>query len=258
MKLVSLNTWGATQGQQFFDYIKDQAKDTDIFCFQEIFSSLPGSPQTSSGGRMFLFQELSLMLNDFCGFFMPRSTGFHFGGPADFPVSHGLAIFARKKYPVLSYRSEIIEQTDSKEDPVEGWTKAQVLTIEYGGKNVCVVNYHGVAQPGHKQDTPARLEHSKKLALIWDSLGEAGKILCGDFNMYPEIESIKILEQKGRNLIKEFKIQNTRNEISWEKYPNNKQTFADYVFISSELKVNSFQVPYNHVSDHLPLILEFS
>jgi endonuclease/exonuclease/phosphatase family metal-dependent hydrolase len=72
----------------------------------------------------------------------------------------------------------------------------------------------------------------------------------------PETESIKMLDNLGTNLIKEFKINNTRNEISWKKY-HNRQSFADYIFVSPDIRVNKFEVPYNLVSDHLPLVLEF-
>jgi endonuclease/exonuclease/phosphatase family metal-dependent hydrolase len=143
------------------------------------------------------------------------------------------------------------------EDPVEGWTKVQVLTLETNGKKFTVFNFHGVAQPGNKLDTPQRIQNSKRLGLIWDSLLDSEKILCGDFNLYPEIESIKILESRARNLIKEFNIQNTRNQVSWDKYPESHQKFADFTFVSPDLKVKSFEVPYNEVSDHLPMILEF-
>ncbi|MDR3642610.1 MAG: endonuclease/exonuclease/phosphatase family protein [Candidatus Doudnabacteria bacterium] len=256
MKLLTLNVWGATRGQVLFDYIREEAEDTDIFCFQEIFSALPGAPEISSGGRMFLFQELSRMLPEFAGFYDPRSSEADFNGPIAQPISHGTAMFVRKNLEILNYSAEIIEQTHNANDAAEGWTKAQVLKLEHLGGAFFVINFHGVAQPGNKLDTPQRLAHAKRLRLIWDSL-DGGKILCGDFNMYPEIESIKLLEERSRNLIKEFNVQNTRNNLSWAKYPGGRQTFADFTFVSSEIKVKNFEVPYNEVSDHLPMILEF-
>jgi DNA segregation ATPase FtsK/SpoIIIE-like protein len=84
MRLISLNTWGATQGQIFFDYIKEQAKATDIFCFQEIFSAQGSAPKLSSGARCFLFQELVALLPGFKGYFAPRSQGYDFSA-SDMP-----------------------------------------------------------------------------------------------------------------------------------------------------------------------------
>ena len=85
---------------------------------------------------------------------------------------------------------------------------------------------------------------------------KSAKILCGDFNLMPETESIKMLGEAMRDLIKDYKITNTRNEISWKTY-NNKQYFADFTFVSKDINVLNFEVPYNEVSDHLPMILEF-
>jgi exonuclease III len=256
MKLVSFNIWGGKIYEPLMDYIISLSGDTDIFCFQEVFSALPGTPEVSSGARMFLFQELSAVLPEFVGFFEARSINYDYKGAVDKPVCFGSAIFVRKSLWVSQYSGRIIEQSNNLIDPIEGWIKAQVLTIEDKDRRLAVINFHGVALPGDKLDTPQRLGHAKQLQLIWDSLPGLPKILCGDFNLFPETESIKILEGLGKNLIKEFKIQSTRNEVSW-KIHNNVQHFADYAFVSSEVKVKSFEVPYNEVSDHLPMILEF-
>jgi len=257
MKLVSFNIWGGTIYGPLMDYLRVLSEGTDIFCFQEVFSGLPGVPEVSANGRMFLFQELAELLPEFSGFFDPRSSGYDFSNTIKLPVSHGLAIFTRKNLSVINYRSEIIEAKESLADLVEGWTKAQVITLENKNHKFSIINFHGVAQPGDKQDTPQRIMHAQKLGLIWDSLPGAKKILCGDFNMYPNTESIKILESLGKNLITEFGIKNTRNEISWKNNPGSRQTFADFTFVSSGIKIKNFEVPYNEVSDHLPMILEF-
>ena len=93
--------------------------------------------------------------------------------------------------------------------------------------------------------------------------GKVGlKIIGGDFNLNPDTKSVKIFEEVGyKNLIMDFGIKNTRNEISWKQFQNKpgfvKQYFADYVFVSKDVKVRKFEVPYNEISDHLPQILEF-
>ena len=258
MKLVSFNIWGATIYGPLVEYLGQLSASTDIFCFQEVFSALPGAPKESSGSRMFLFDELKTLLPGFVGFFQPRSTGYDFEQVANPLVSHGIAVFVRKDFKVLNYRAEILEQSENPDYPVEGWTMAQVITLEKGNKNFSVINFHGVALPGNKQDTPQRISQMSKLKLVWQGIPEAAKILCGDFNLYPETQSVKILESVSRNLIKEFNIKNTRNEVSWKKHPDSKQAFADFTFVSEEVKVNSFEVPYNEVSDHLPMILEFN
>jgi endonuclease/exonuclease/phosphatase family metal-dependent hydrolase len=256
MQLLSFNIWGGTQGQVLLDYIKDQAKNTDIFCFQEVFSATEPSPKTSSQAQMYLFEEFSKLLPEFNGIFSERSSGFDFNGPVSFPVKYGLAIFIRKNINIISSDATVINCSISEQDDAERITLAQVINLESAGKNFAVINYHGPAQPGTKLDTQERIDCSQKLKNIWMGFPTDAKILCGDFNLMPETESIKILEGCGKNLIKEFKIENTRNEVSWKRF-NNKQCFADYAFVSSSVKVNSFEVPYNEFSDHLPMVLSF-
>ena len=252
MKLVSLNVWGASCGQILMDYIKNLSVTTDIFCLQEVFSSLPGAPEVSSGARMFLFEELSRLLPEFNGFFEIRAAGWDFEGKVNGPVSHGLAVFVKNNLRVKSVNGKLIAIVDHYPDR---WVKAQVVQLESQGKDLAVVNFHGISKPGDKLDTPERLDQSKKLGEIWNSL-QGGKILIGDFNLDPNTESLKMLAGLGKNLIAEFNIKNTRNEVSWSRHES-KQMFADYAFTSGDIKVKGFEVPYNEVSDHLPMILEF-
>ena len=132
----------------------------------------------------------------------------------------------------------------------------QHVVIQTPAGDLNIFNYHGIAKPGDKLDTAERLEQSEKILKIWHNTG-GHKILCGDFNLMPETQSVKILERSARNLIKEFNIDNTRNALSWNKFGHSKQHFADYVFVSPEIKVKSFEVPYMEVSDHLPMELVF-
>jgi hypothetical protein len=66
-----------------------------------------------------------------------------------------------------------------------------------------------------------------------------------------------MLGQNRRDLIRDYKIENTRNEISWKQY-SNKQYYADFTFVTDDIKVLNFDVSYCLVSDHLPMILDFS
>ena len=67
-----------------------------------------------------------------------------------------------------------------------------------------------------------------------------------------------MIEKIGmRNLIKDFSIATTRNALSYGNYPESeRQYFADYVFVSSGVRVLNFSVPEIEISDHLPMILE--
>lgn len=176
----------------------------------------------------------------------------------DFKVTEGQAVFIKKTllpakagtfYIYGSAKTKI--STDFKNEP----RNAQWVSFKAGGKKLMVLNVHGMWYPGEKLDTPDRLRQSLIIRKFLHK--RAGlKIVCGDFNLMPGTKSLKMLEGELRNLIKTFKIKSTRNRLSWQKH-SYIQHFADYIFVSPKIKVKNFQVPYNEISDHLPMIAEF-
>jgi endonuclease/exonuclease/phosphatase family metal-dependent hydrolase len=116
------------------------------------------------------------------------------------------------------------------------------------------LKFLGQPKPGTKLDTKEREEASKRIIdFMKEKSGE--KIIGGDFNLLPNTQSILAFENSGyKNLIKEFNIKTTRNNNAWKHYED-KQLFADYVFVSKNLKIKKFEVIENEISDHLPLIL---
>jgi len=78
------------------------------------------------------------------------------------------------------------------------------------------------------------------------------KILCGDLNLRPDTESMRILEHGMNNLITEYSIQSTRT-----RYYTKPEKFADYILTSPEILINEFRVMPEEVSDHCPLYLDF-
>lgn len=133
--------------------------------------------------------------------------------------------------------------------------QALATTIEAAGKtSVEIINVHGVPFPGHKLDTEGRLRQTERI-IMWLDASTPPAVVCGDFNLLPEAESVTKLTAAGyRNLIAEYAIPTTRNQLAWKNYPDNKQLFADYTFTSPKLTVTGFSVPDIEVSDHLPMI----
>jgi endonuclease/exonuclease/phosphatase family metal-dependent hydrolase len=78
------------------------------------------------------------------------------------------------------------------------------------------------------------------------------KILCGDFNLMPDTQSLQIIAEGMNNLIATYKITSTRTNY----YPK-EEKFADYIFTSPDIKVNQFAVLRDEVSDHAPLMIDF-
>lgn len=257
MKLLCLNLWGGRQNKLLFDYLEEQSKTVDIFCFQEVFDSTSAEKE-HHGARLHLFEELGDALPEFIGLSAWGYDGWVDMKKVDFQVSEGQTIFVKKNLELTGHGQTYIHG-DAKTIIAEDF-KNEPKILEYcklsiGKKELMVANAHGMWPPGDKTDTPERLEQSRAIKAVVNK-HQGPKILCGDFNLDLNTQSIAMFEPELRNLIKDYKITNTRNEISWNKY-NNKQCFADFVFTSPDVKVNNFEVPYNLVSDHLPMILDF-
>ena len=197
-----------------------------------------------------IFTKVSGILSDHNGF-IEKGMVLEFLNVTDCQV-----IFTKKNLDVLS-SGELKIYKNTPEDT--GF--ASYVTFKKDGKVINLLNVHGKSRPGDKNDTPARIKQSKTIIEFMKDK-DGSKIIGGDFNLNPDTESVKMFEESGyKNLIKDFEIKNTRNEISWREFRETKdferQHFADYVFVSKEVKVNNFEVPYMEISDHLPQILDF-
>lgn len=228
MKLVFLNTLNGQMESGISRFLEEQAKDTQVFCLQE------------SKGKML---ELARKI---------------FGSDYDEFVAHKVisednrfdqATYIHKNMQVLEH--EVLASG------VDGIGLGIYLKLSYAKNRIInVINIHGVATPGDKKDNPARLKQSKLF------LGAANKcigptVLGGDFNLDIDTESVKMIERDGwTNLIRNCGIKTTRNELTWRKYPNSPQYYADYVFANNEISVGKFEVPRLLISDHEPMILE--
>jgi len=234
MKAIFFNIWHGQVWDKLQKFILDQSITTDIFCFLEV------DPE--------LQRKLEINLVGFRPIYHKGIKTTYLGGTIT-----GRSIFIKEGIEVGENETVGIyndTETDS------GGLSYVELRID--GKKLLIGSLHGKAQPGNKLDTPVRLEQSR-IVIDFFKNKEGLKIIGGDFNLMPETRSIKMFEEAGyKNLIKEFGIKSTRNSLAWEQFRGQeKQYFADYVFVSPGVKVKSFEVPHLEVSDHLPLILDF-
>lgn len=96
----------------------------------------------------------------------------------------------------------------------------------------------------------------KTQALLQAFQGREHTVIIGDFNMLPQAGAIQLFSQHGyQDLIKNFSIKSTRNQITYDRFPDNIQYYADYAFVSPSIAVSEFTVPTQIVSDHQPLEL---
>ncbi|MBI4363646.1 MAG: endonuclease/exonuclease/phosphatase family protein [Candidatus Doudnabacteria bacterium] len=246
MKVISLNILGGRVFEPLKSFLTNEALDTDFFCFQEVYDS-PSDQMINDGAKSNIFLELQNMLPGFKGYY--EKTLDNCSGYVD--VSLGLAIFAKKGIKLQSGQTLIALHED--EPP----TNLQFARFEQNGNRYTLAHIHGIVNPGSKTDSADRLIQSINIDRFLNN--ESGKkILCGDFNLLPNTVSIELIEQASmRDLIKEFGIKTTRSDLNFAKYPaGNRQLFADYMFVSTDVNVTNFKVPKINVSDHLPLKLQ--
>lgn len=226
MKIIFLNAWDGKMEEAIAEFLREQSRDTDIFCLQETY-----------GGSVPLWQDIFLNHKKF-------TADKHIVSDEDFAQS----IYFREDMRVLSSQTLF--------DGERGCGLGIYLEIEYEGKILHICNFHGLAFPGDKLDTPNRLKQSQDLIDFMEKKNGL-KIIGGDFNLLPNTRSVKMFEECGyRNLIEDFDIKMTRNHLAWDQFQGNKQYYADYVFVSQDVQVENFSVIDNEVSDHLPLVLE--
>lgn len=236
MKIVFLNIWEGKLWKALSNFISESSTKADIFCFQEVPISLMGKTQRilPQFGSVFEYTKEERLKDN------------------------GQAVFVKKPLVIKNSESVFFYSKNDKDKEVGFLQKVMVLRED---KSFLVGNLQGKAYPGNKLDTEVRLRQSAKILEAF-SFGNLPKIIGGDFNLLPETKSIKMFEEAGyKNLIKDFKVSTTRSSLAdytkKDKHYFGKQYFADYVFTSSEVKANNFEVPDIEISDHLPLILEF-
>ncbi len=267
MKLIALNIWLGKAYEPLMGFLKEHSPQTDIFCLQEVLSISAdvalrrGRGAEHRGHHTNIFSDLASLLTDFHGYYAPAFDTFAFEGmPMHFNLSIGQAMFVRKSYTVNSAGSVFIYRSSTAAgESMKPWpANFQYARLKIGQKHFTIANLHGTAYPGTKLDTADRIEQSRRVVkFLREERG--AKILCGDFNLLPETKSIQMIEEaRMTNLITTYHIATTRSTFSPYYGKEGFQRFADYVLVSPEVNVKRFSVPDVAISDHLPMVLEFS
>lgn len=244
MKLITLNIWGGQIYKPLINFLKTNS-DIDIFCLQEVFNNPPGIPSAvqTKTARLDIYSDIKKILSDHNGYINPAQDN-----------EESQAIFVKKSVQFEKIEEFFVyrwKNAMENADPSTYGVLVQQLGFLLDGKVFTVFNLHGHWVPKHKLDNPARIEQSTNIKKVMNKI-DGAKILCGDFNLEPETESMKILEKGMRNLVTENGIQSTRT--SFYTWP---VKFADYILVSPQVKVKNFEVLKDEVSDHSPLLLEF-
>jgi endonuclease/exonuclease/phosphatase family metal-dependent hydrolase len=255
MKLITLNTWGGRAGKDnLLTFFADHKDAVDIFCLQEIWAApydhLEG---TSAGGKnlqhesilVYGKREISKVTSDHDVYFHPHHL-----------ENYGLMTLVRKNIPIQKSGDVFVHKHRGyipEGDIGHHARNIQYVTLSVDGKDVTVINFHGLWNGKGKLDSEDRLKQSGNMIDFLKTVG-GEVILCGDFNLLPDTESIKKLSDFGlRNLISENNITSTRTSFYTKQ-----DKFADYVFVSRGIHVEEFKVLPDEVSDHAALYLDFN
>lgn len=241
MQLITLNIWGGHVEEPLLEFIKAN-KEVDILCFQEVYHKAHRTISTEDRQHhLDIFSEIQKLLPSHHHFFRPVVDNIY-----------GIGLFIKENVDVVGEGDIIIH--DNPYYPGQGPTHSrnlQWLQFKLHSQVYSILNVHGLWNGKGKTDTPERINQSQRIKQFVDSINSP-KILCGDFNLKPDTESMKILETGMNNLIKTFNVQSTRT-----RFYTKEERFADYILVSPEINVNKFEVMKDEVSDHAPLFLDF-
>ena len=154
MKVIFLNTLNGKIREGIAAFIKQQAPDTDVFCFQEVYEEM----KTLSGELLPNYRLIS-------GYKKVAEDD-------DFPQ----ATYVRSDLELLS--SELVLENQP------GTGLAIYTQINTQNTTIHLCNLHGTARPGNKLDTPQRINQSREL-LDFFKEKKGMKIIGGDFNLRP-------------------------------------------------------------------------
>lgn len=252
MRIITLNTWGGRAGKEKLLGFFEAHRDTDIFCLQEIWSAPYDNLQGVNAGGLPIdhsnimtegMQEISGLLSGHTRFFRPHHLD-----------NYGLMMLVKKDLGVVG-EGEFFVYKEKGHIPVGdvGFhaRNVQHVTVRTARGDRTVMNFHGLWNGQGKGDSEGRIAQSEKIISYLKTLDHPF-VLCGDFNLLPDTESMKMLEDSGlRSLVREFGITSTRTSLY--KKP---AKHANYILVSEGVKVKDFRVLPDEVSDHAPLSVE--
>ncbi len=253
LTIVSLNAWGGRALPELLQFLRRHAPTTDVFCLQEIFDTAQAVVDGRHPGESVcgdLFQRISDELYGFYGSFARHG---------DNPDRASLAMFIRSTVPrrrgITDFTVHVPGRPVDIGSAAPSSRRLQHATLNFGGRGVLVANYHGLWCDGPKTDTPERLTQSRRVRAFLDTQ-ISPHVLCGDFNLLPETESVRIIAEHMRNLVVEAGVPGTRTPLYRHYHDETEPNFADYVFTTPDLRVDRFEVLPDIASDHAALLVE--
>ncbi|MDW7692808.1 endonuclease/exonuclease/phosphatase family protein [Flammeovirgaceae bacterium SG7u.111] len=264
MKIMCLNGWGGKLYDKLLPYLTKE--NPDILCLQEVVHT-PESEKDwliyKDGNHILsqranFFRDVQTALPEHIGSFCPASQGVLWDEDTKIPSQWGLATFVRNSYPIIGQLQGFVHKSYSPYDYGEhprSRSAHAVKVFDYKtNRPIVVAHMHGLRDLNGKMDTPERAIQAQKLLSLANGLIENNEnlIVCGDFNVEPNSETLKILSESGlTELVTTRTTKGTRNS-----HYKKESKFADYMLVNDQIDVLNFKVVFEpEVSDHCPLIL---
>lgn len=244
IKYVSLNSW---YGGKLFDEMVAflEQENPDIIALQEVYdgkdSTLPRNYRC--------FDELLSILPLKYGHFAPAFNDHR----ADGVIVQGNAILSR--WPITSSKVVFYDEpydpqyTEIEERFPFTPRNLEIVDIQLPGTTITVANTQGIwGLDGG--DSPRRLAMSEMI--LAELQAKSNVILSGDFNIKPDTQTIRNLEQHYTNVFKDELI-STFN-MKHKENPGYATAVVDMAFVSPSFTVKEHYCSDADVSDHLPLV----
>jgi len=241
MKLMTLNVWQGRLERVLLKHLEQQ--NIDFACMQEAVDY-----KGKTGGIISSYSKIGTSLRLKEQFFSPLNA-IKFGKNE---LSFGNVIYSKLPFTKTeniftrgSYKADFDFDVDDYN--IRG---LQHVTVDVGGKNLHILNHHGHHIEAHKLGDD---ETMRQISMIKDYIKQldGAVILCGDFNLSPESESIKQLDSILQNLSVAYSLKTTRSLLTY------KEEVCDYIFVNEGVDVKGFSMDNTIISDHNALILDF-
>lgn len=238
------------------NFVEEQK--ADICAFQEAMNGIEENVFDMYKSKNELIKLKEYPFNEFAPLFIADGIVKHgiktrdFGGKAE----QGALLLSKyeiKEHYNQFYYNDYKEGFDATYFREKEWCRSvQNAIININGKNIQIINVHALWNKDKIGDNRTIMQSDFILSKIRNDIP---CIVLGDFNLLPNTESIKMIDEKMINLIKEYNIKSTRP--TFDDGLDKGNHVCDYIFVNDKVKVNDFKVINNNISDHLPLILDF-
>lgn len=262
---MCLNGWGGKLHEELLPYIENTAPD--VLCLQEVVHSSTSDKDwlTYRDGdhtlpqRANFFRDVCNALPEHVAVFCPAAQGVLWDKEQSIPSQWGLATFVHRAFPIIGQVQGFVHKGFSPVgygDHPRSRSAHGVRVYDYeADRALSVTHMHGLRDLNGKMDTPERAAQARKLLDLSCQVSEPEdlSVICGDFNVESDSETLRILADAGfSELVTGHGFNSTRN--SHYKKPGK---FADYMLVNREDAVKDFNVVHDpEVSDHCPLVLE--